>query len=364
MDVAFRYTFPAIRGVQANREYYVSMCPLRLIPRIFLFDEEELVPELRAQRSLNKARLPEMGRYILDNPNDYVFSSITASVDGQIKFEPIATDGDAKRIGLLHIPMDARFVLNDGQHRRAAIELALRENPDLADETISVVFFLDIGLKRCQQMFADLNRNAVRPSRSLGVLYDHRDDLAQVVKLVILQSPIFKDLVEMERSTLSVRSRRLFTLSAMYGATRSLLSDLTYETIEETSSAANEYWHEVAKHIPEWSAVRDREMSSAEVRRDFLHSHGIALHALGRLGNSLLHSGEPWKRKLRALRKVDWARSRARVWEGRAMIGGRVSKSGNNVTLTTNHIKKVVGVPLTPEEERVERAFKRGKNAK
>jgi DNA sulfur modification protein DndB len=37
---AFEYVFPAIRGVQAGREYFVSMCPLRLIPRIFLFDEE------------------------------------------------------------------------------------------------------------------------------------------------------------------------------------------------------------------------------------------------------------------------------------------------------------------------------------
>ncbi len=46
----FEYIFPAIRGIQAGREYYVSMCPLRVIPRIFLFDEDELKPELRAQR--------------------------------------------------------------------------------------------------------------------------------------------------------------------------------------------------------------------------------------------------------------------------------------------------------------------------
>ena len=39
----FEYVFPAIRGIQAGREYYVSMCPLRLIPRIFLFDEDELI---------------------------------------------------------------------------------------------------------------------------------------------------------------------------------------------------------------------------------------------------------------------------------------------------------------------------------
>ena len=57
MSDAFHYVFPAIRGIQAGREYYVSMCPLRLIPKLFLFDEE-LTPELRAQRTLNKARVP------------------------------------------------------------------------------------------------------------------------------------------------------------------------------------------------------------------------------------------------------------------------------------------------------------------
>ncbi|MGC6542571.1 DNA sulfur modification protein DndB, partial [Escherichia coli] len=44
----FEYVFPAIRGIQAGREYYVTMCPLRLIPKIFVFDEEELPPEMRA----------------------------------------------------------------------------------------------------------------------------------------------------------------------------------------------------------------------------------------------------------------------------------------------------------------------------
>ncbi len=197
MDGSFEYVFPAIRGVQAKREYYVSMCPLRLIPKIFLFNEEELVPELRAQRVLNKSRIPEMSRYVLDNRDNYTFSAITASVDADVRFDPLGTDADGKRVGRLHIPMSARFIINDGQHRRAAIEQAIRENPDLADESIAVVFFLDIGLERCQQMFADLNRYAIRPSPSIGVLYDHRDRMARLAKLVVMRSPIFRDVVEM-----------------------------------------------------------------------------------------------------------------------------------------------------------------------
>ena len=163
MDKSFEYVFPCIRGVQARREYYISMCPLRLLPKMFLFDEEELVPELRAQRILNKNRLPELSRYILDNRETYTFSAITASIDGEVQFEPISSDDDEQQMGRLHIPMSARLIINDGQHRRAAIEMALRDNPDIGDESIAVVFFIDSGLERCQQMFADLNRSCYSP---------------------------------------------------------------------------------------------------------------------------------------------------------------------------------------------------------
>ena len=93
---------------------------MRLIPKIFLFNEEELVPELRAQRVLNKNRIPEMSRYLLNNRDNYTFSAITASVDADVRFDPLGTEGDGKRVGRLHIPMSARFIINDGQHRRAA----------------------------------------------------------------------------------------------------------------------------------------------------------------------------------------------------------------------------------------------------
>jgi len=73
MAETFEYVFPAIRGVQAGREYFVSMCPMGLLPKLFLFDEDELAPEFRAQRRLNRGRIPEMARYLLENPGDYAF---------------------------------------------------------------------------------------------------------------------------------------------------------------------------------------------------------------------------------------------------------------------------------------------------
>ncbi|PWW65621.1 DNA sulfur modification protein DndB [Actinokineospora spheciospongiae] len=360
----FEYVFPAIRGIQAQRHFYVTMFPLRLVPRLFLFDEEELQPTLRAQRSLNKARIPEIARYMLDNPSGYVFSALTASVDADIRFDALGKGGAEARIGQLAIPMSARFVINDGQHRRAAIEQALRENPDMGDESIPIVLFLDIGLERSQQMFADLNRYAIRPARSLTILYDQRENGAQIVKSMIKASPLWSDLVELERSNLSARSRKLFTLSALHGSTKALLESVGDLTVDEAAKLARTYWDAVAEKIPEWRMVYERKVTAGDVRRDFVHSHGIALHALGKVGNTLLRQSRDsrrWRKALAPLTGMDWSRSNASLWEGRAILGGRVSKTGNNVILTTNALKKALGLELTADESHVESLHERGR---
>lgn len=352
-------SFPVIRGLQAGRQYYVAMWSLRMLRQISIFDEDELPPELRAQRTLNKTRIPEMAGYVLDNPDDYVFSALTVSIDSEVTFTAI--EGEDK-LGVLEVPMEARFIINDGQHRREAIKSALEQRPELAYETIAVVFFLDIGLERCQQMFADLNRYAIRPSRSIGILYDHRNEKAKLAKLVIMQSEVFRDIVDMEKSSLAKRSRKLFTLSAFYNACADLVEGFATGELTEDANVARDYWETVAKHFPAWTQVRDGKMLSSEVREGYIHSHGIALQALAKAGNALIKRyPKSWKKHLSGLDKIDWSRGNVKLWEGRAMVGGRISKTGNNVTLTINAIKQALGLELEEEEERIEQAYRKGR---
>ena len=336
------------------------MCPLKLIPRIFLFDEDELGPELRAQRTLNRARIPEMARYVLENRTNYVFSALTASVSGEVQFEPLGDDDARSRLGLLKIDMNAQFIINDGQHRRAAIEQAIKEDPSLGDETMAVVFFVDQGLERSQQMFADLNRHAVRPSRSLGLLYDHRNDSAKAGKLVALKCESLKGLVEFERTSLSERSRKLFTLSALTAATEDFLAGSQHASINEAVILAISFWSALFERIPEWNLVRQSKMTAGEIRRDFVHSHGVMLQAFGRLGAAILqtHPSDRDFTLLNNLSTIDWSRSNTRDWEGRVMIGGRMSKTSNSVTLAAALLKRTLGLELNPEEIRVDGALK------
>lgn len=354
----FHYQFAALRGVQAGRAYYVTMCPMSLIPKIFLFDEEELPPEFRAQRQVDRRRVPEIARYIVDNFDNYAFSSITASVDGDVEFEPVSPS--QPDVGRLKVPMNSRFVINDGQHRRAAIEMALQDCPELRDETISVVLFPDGDLTRSQQLFADLNKYAVRPTASISILYDHRDDMSDLSRQLSREVVHFRGLTEMERTSVSSTSRKLFTLSAIHHATRKLLRKGSKTPINEVDrKLAVEFWTEIGNNMLDWVAVREGRLSAAELRREQIQCHGLALQALAHVGVGLVEAHpDDWSRQLAPLRTLDWTRSNP-LWEGRALIAGRLSKARSNVILTANTIKQRLSLALSADEQNLEQTHGR-----
>ena len=111
-------TYPAVRGIQAGKEFYVAMCTLKSVARFFSFVDSDIPPELRFQRTLRKNRIPDIKNYIKNNANDYVFSSITVSVDGDIKFIPSNIDNN---LGRMVLSQNTTILINDGQHRASAI---------------------------------------------------------------------------------------------------------------------------------------------------------------------------------------------------------------------------------------------------
>lgn len=341
------YGFDAIRGIQAGREFYVAMCPLKIIPKLFIFTEFDLPPELRAQRTLRASRIPALKNYILNNPKDYIFSSLTASVDGSMKFEPAPSLGEGGKLGRLYVSMESRLLINDGQHRRQAIEEALKENPDLAHEMISVVFFEDKGLVRSQQMFSDLNKNAVKPTKSLSILYDHRDEFAKFIVAISSELEIFSGRVELEKTAISNRSIKFFTLNGIADATRKFLGIKGRKISVDEQNKVKEFWNEMTKNIPEWQLLVQKRVTASELRKECVHSHTNLLNALGIVGNVLQNEyPSDWKQKLASLQNIDWSRSNPE-WEGKLLLRGRMLKTKLGIELAANTILKKCGIPLS-----------------
>lgn len=342
-------SFPAMRGKQGTRDFYVAMLPLKVIPRLFTFrDWAELPPEVRAQRTLSTKRVPEITRYLLEHEEDWVFSSLTASFEADESFQASELDPN---IGVLRVPLEAEFLINDGQHRRAAIEEALKENKQLGDQTISVVFFPEEGIERNQQMFSDLNRTVQKTSRSLDILYDHRDPMNRITQAVAPAVAVFKNRVEKERVSLSARSAKFITLSSLYDADEQLLGKMKESEADEDTEAerrdlAVAYWDAVTENIPEWAMIRDGSLKPPEARAEFIHSHAVAFWALAAAGRDLIAEYPDevnWRSRLAHLSEIDWRKAN-RDWQGICMLGNDIVTRRQTREATADYIRWHLGL--------------------
>ncbi|MBQ4122642.1 DNA sulfur modification protein DndB [bacterium] len=350
----YTYKFPTVRGIQSNREYYISMIPMKLLSKLFPADEENVLPEYRAQRRINESRIPEIRDYILNNRNTYVFSALSASIDGNFKYYPSEVSND---IGVLEVDMDSVFLINDGQHRKAAIEAAIIEDSSIGNETISIVFFKDEGLLKSQQMFTDLNKHAVKTSNSLSTLYDSRDELAVATKSVIENVNFLKKYTDKERDILGKNSSNLFTLTSIYKANQRIIHN--NECSESDTKFLIAFWNTVTTNISEWNELQERTLTKKDLRENYITTLAITINAFGRLGRYFYDNKDvDMNIFLKNLSSIDWLRSNRENWLGRAIRNdGKIKNNEEAVILTCTKIKMLLGIDLTKEEEYKEKQF-------
>ena len=350
----FNYTFPAVKGIQAKANYYICMIPLGLLLKLFPFESDAVDPEYRAQRRLNLSRIPEIKNYILSNRESYIFSALCASFDGEFFFQPI--DSQNETIGKLVISMNASFLINDGQHRRAAIVEALSEDPTLSNETIPVVMFLDKGLTRSQQMFTDLNKHAVNTTKSLNALYDSNDQMSVITKHVVSNVPFLKKYTDKEKDNLGKYSGNLFTLNNILVANKNIVRGQPIN--DNTEKFIISYWSKVFGNILEFNELENRMLSKLELREQYIVTQGVTINALGLLGNFLLTNNIELD-VLSNLSKIDWKRNNTNDWLGKAISKkGTIIKNASSVNLTYLQIKKLIDLELTKQELKELRASK------
>lgn len=346
----FVYKFPVAKGVQATREYYIAMVPLKMLGRLFAYDSEHVPPEFRAQRRLNEARIPVISKYILDNRDAYAFSALAASIDGSFQYTQSELNPN---VGVLEVSMDARFLINDGQHRKAAIIEALQDDPTLGDETISIVFFADKGLAHSQQIFTDLNKNAIKTSNSISKLYDSRDRIAVITCNVISRIHFLNTYTDKEKDILGKFSSNLFTLNTFYSANKLVLGMNRPE--DQATEFLLEFWSAVSNHMIPWQELNRREITKVDLRENYIATQSIVIQALGRVGAYFRKHPEcSMKAYLPMLEEVEWQRS-AKIWVRRAILpNGRIITNKKAIVLIANVIKQVIKIPLTDDEKLAE----------
>lgn len=328
LPAANSLTVPATRGHMGETEFFTANFPMAMVVKLFLYEPAamgSLSAECRNQRALKKARIPEIADYIVNN-EDYIFSSITVSVHRPaLTFHPSELDPS---VGLLELPMEEEWIVNDGQHRVAGIAEALQRSPHRRTDTLSVVILPGTNLERCQQVFADLNRTVQKSSKSLNILFDQREPLSVITNACVERVRLFKGRIDKQHVSLALRSAAFATLSGIQAANKQLLGELTTTKIEGTrlrqlEDLAVDFWEHVTNVVEPWPDIASGRLKASDARAYYLSSYALALWAIGSVGHCAIAAGGDWKTCLDPLKDVDWRKTNPE-WQGVAMQGGEV----------------------------------------
>ena len=107
----------------------------------------------------------------------------------------------------------------DGQHRYAGIASLLASadggpDSDFAKESLPIVILpSDISIEDRQQIFADVNRNPKTVSKSLNILFDHRDPFA-IISQAMVDS--LGEMIDLTRTAPTAKSSNVASLSNLY----------------------------------------------------------------------------------------------------------------------------------------------------
>ena len=138
----------------------------------------------------------------------------------------------------------------------------MQDDPSLKNETIPIVFFEDKGLQRSQQIFTDLNKNAVKTSNSISELYDTRDELAVITRETISRIDFLNTYTDKEKDNLGKYDACLFTLNMFYTSNRTILGK---HITDNDSAFLYMFWSNVTLNMTPWNELLDKEISKKTI---------------------------------------------------------------------------------------------------
>ena len=350
------YSLPAIRGLQGEESYYTVNIPLRLLPKLLPATDESVPADMRAQRTLNQTRVKKLTNYITSNSTDYTLPALTISMrceDTREQFIP-ASD-ETPSIGTLHIPMDMQFLVNDGQHRRAAVIEAIKENADLKHHSIPAMLFIHKDMAVERKRFHVLNAYTSKPAASINKLYDEDNSKVQLARRLMKEVEALNGNIELEKGSISGKSNKLWAFVNFGKAIELACEKVDSQTLEDDLKY---FFDTVTVAIKPIHLHSQLDISGVDLRNDYVVAHGVFCEALGIVFNCLYRSqGTKWKTSLKELSKINWKRVN-KHWQLRCVVEGKMKKTTKNIRYTATGILESMGVKLERDWKRFELDYK------
>ena len=203
----------SLRGIMGDWVYYPCLMKFRdIAERVKLAKEiyeSDTLSDL-VQRELRRKRGKEIKAYIIQQEQRFFNSLIVAVYEGNPNWYGITNlrpndkldvsqvpDEIIESIGILRLSGTEQLFTLDGQHRLVGIKEALKENPELGDDELAVIFIAHetdlVGRERSRRLFTTLNKNAKPVSKGEIIALDEDDAMAITVRRLVMENPMFTE---------------------------------------------------------------------------------------------------------------------------------------------------------------------------
>lgn len=310
---------PALEARMGDWRYYVTVMKLgQIASQCQLADEIHARQDLddMIQREISDRVKKEMVPYLLHNPQRFYGALVVAVYGGEPEFSKVKVDEHhllddheehhSYGFGLLRFDGSQVYYALDGQHRLKSIQEAVKKNPDLRSEEISVILLkhenTKEGLERTRRLFSTLNRRAKPTTTGVNIAIDEDDAIAIVTRRLVKENVEIGPLVLCTLASKQIKPAKthdpfITTLTAMYEVNEILLSayeggldiDKNFkqfrpseDDLDKYYSFLEEIWVHLIRNCPQFDDVLDGKRKPGDLRKALDENGAIKIDDRGK----------------------------------------------------------------------------------
>ncbi|MCD8069534.1 MAG: DNA sulfur modification protein DndB, partial [Lachnospiraceae bacterium] len=336
---------------------------------------EELVPYITKDRDWFFGTLVVL---IYKGSDRMRFESLE-EVLGAKGMESIESEDGMKDVGYLTLPDDRQLVVIDGQHRLAALSIAiygkngipaafsrkrpleyermdLKSHPEIANADINVMLLVPESDESFGKITSKLGKQAKYTTKSADILHSDDDIIAIVARNMIdeqgapLGSINRREIVNCMYNTIPERSKWFTTLSALYNICELILDyySITKNTLPDADTVASAtnimkgYWKQIMEPLDDYKEYKKLLVNNAPIAG--LREYSLLLKpamqtAIAYAVRTILDHNYDYRAMADKLNLIDWSWNNE-VWKGILVMDGsdRRVKSGNRSIRLTGQV--------------------------
>ncbi len=132
---------------------------------------------------------------------------------------------------------------------------------------------MNLPLKTRQQFFSDINNNVSKPSATINMAYNGRDDIAQGMISFLTQHTVFADITDFEHNVVPLKSNMWVSFKALTDATSKFARNGNQQLEMGYIESVWEAWIT----LTQIDSIR-HGVHHATYKRDYIQFHGVMIN--------------------------------------------------------------------------------------